>query len=203
MRNSLFSEPPLSALINGYDAWAPSYDRDVFALGYCSPDQVAEAVCRELENPGAALLDVGAGTGLLGATLCRRGYRNLHGMDASHGMLVQAARKGVYRSLCRMVLGRPLGYADRAFDGLMAAGVFSSGHVPAESLAELGRLLRPGGRLFFSLKWDDTSENRFLPQLNDTLRSGCWRRRAASDLYAAWPGADATVRARVLVYQML
>lgn len=203
MRNLPFSEPSLSALINGYDAWAASYDRDVGELGYCSPEIVADAVCRQFGNRGAHLLDVGAGTGLLGENLYRRGYRNLHGMDASQGMLIQAARKGVYRMLSRMVLGRPLGFARGAFDGLMAAGVFSSGHVPPESLFEFDRIVRPGGKVVFSLKWDGTSDNLFLPMLNHLEQSGRWQRQAVSDLYASWPGADPALQARVLVYQVL
>jgi len=203
MRNLPFSVPSLSALINGYDAWAPSYDRDVGELGYCSPENVADAVCRQVDHREALLLDVGAGTGLLGESLYRRGYRNMHGMDASHGMLTQAAHKGVYRMLSRMVLGRPLGFAPRAFDGLMAAGVFSSGHVPPESFLELDRLVRPGGKVVFSLKWDGTSENIFVPMLNRMVRSRRWQQEAASDLYASWPGANPALAARVLAYQVL
>jgi len=203
MRNLPFSVTSLRALIDGYDAWAPLYDRDVGELGDCSSEIVADTVWRQVEDRGALLLDVGAGTGLLGERLYRKGYRNLHGMDASHGMLMQAARNGIYRMLSRMVLGCPLGFAHRAFDGLTAAGVFSSGHVSPECLFEFDRIVRPGGKVIFSLKWDGTSENTFLTHLNRLVQSGRWQRRAVSAPYASWPGADPALQARVLVYQVL
>jgi ubiquinone/menaquinone biosynthesis C-methylase UbiE len=135
--------------------------------------------------------------------LHRSGYRHLTGIDASHGMLVQAARKGIYRQLCRMVLGRPLAFADQTFDGLAAAGVFSTGPVPPESLLELDRILRPGGGIVFSLPWDGNSETMFLEILQKLEARGRWRREEASDPYASWPRHDPALQARVLAYRVL
>jgi SAM-dependent methyltransferase len=124
-------------------------------------------------------------------------------MDASHGMLVQAARKGIYGLLNRMVLGRPLGYASRVFDGLLAAGVFSSRHAPPESLLELSRVVRPGGSIIFSLKWDGVFESMFLPTIQALEERGRWRKQFWSPVYPSWPCTTPALQARVLVYRVL
>jgi predicted TPR repeat methyltransferase len=203
MRIRPFELPLSDALIQGYDAWATSYDRDVRDLGYCTPEHVADAVCHQIGDHDAYLLDVGAGTGLLGEEMYRRGYRHLMGMDASHGMLAQAARKGTYRWLSRMVLGYPLGFANQVFDGVMAAGVFSSHQVPPESLWDLHRIVRPGGWIVFSLKWDGNFKEAFLAAGQRLEEQGRWQPYGGSGVYASWPHADRGMQTRVLIYKVL
>jgi len=196
-----FSAPSHSTLVQGYDAWAAAYDNDVGNLGYASPEAVAAATCQHFRIREARLLDVGVGTGLVGEKLSRQGYRHLVGMDSSHGMLVQAARKGVYRLLCRMVLGHPLGFPDHYFDGLIAAGVFTETHAPPDALFELSRLVRPGGLMVFSLKWDGPTKKPFLAALHQLEGAARWQRQSWSPVYSSWPCADANLKARVLVYK--
>lgn len=195
--------PDHGTLAQGYDAWAAAYDNDVGELGYATPEAVAALACQHFRKRDAHLLDVGAGTGLVGEKLYRQGYRHLVGIDSSHGMLVQAARKGIYQLLCRMVLGQRLGFSDHHFDGLIAAGVFTSGHAPPDSLFELGRLVRPGGMMIFSLKWDGNFKNPFLTALQQLEGSARWQRQSWSAVYSSWPQADMNLKARILVYKAL
>jgi len=202
MRNLDGKTAPLETLIQGYDAWAATYDRDVDQLDYASPQAVAAMVSRYIHNPEARLLDAGAGTGLAGAKLYRRGYRNLVGIDSSRGMLAQAARKGVYRLLCRMVLGHPLGFGDHRFEGVIAAGVFTPGHAPPETLYELSRIVRPGGWLVFSIKWDGTFETAYLAVLQQLAGGIRGQGALLSEPYGSWPGADPGLRARMVAYRV-
>ena len=193
--------PSHDTLVQGYDAWAAAYDNDVCDFGYATPEAVAAAACQHFRIRKAHLLDVGAGTGLVGEKLYHQGYRHLVGMDSSHGMLVQASRKGVYQLLCRMMLGHPLGFPDHHFDGLIAAGVFTWGHAPPEALFELSRLVRPGGVMIFSLKWDGAFKEPFLAALQQLEGSARWQRQSWSPVYSSWPRADANLKARVMVYK--
>ena len=196
-----FNAPSLSTVVQGYDAWAEAYDREVRDLGYATPAAVAAAALQHLRHPAAHLLDVGAGTGLVGEKLARRGYRHLVGMDSSHGMLAQAARKGIYQLLCRMALGQPLGFPSHYFDGLLAAGVFTPGHAPPETLFELDRLVRPGGVIIFSLKWDGIFKKEFLETIGQLEGAARWQRQSWSAVYSSWPRVDKHLKSRVLVYK--
>jgi len=203
MGNLSFNAPFHGTLVQGYDAWAAAYDSDVRDLGYATPTAVAAAACQHFRKRDAHLLDVGAGTGLVGEELVRRGYRHLVGMDSSHEMLIQAARKGIYKLLCRMALGHPLGFPDHHFDGLVAAGVFTSGHAPPDALFELSRLVRPGGLMIFSLKWDGVFKKPFLAALKQLEDAARWERQSWSEVYSSWPQADNDLKARVMVYKAL
>ncbi len=94
-------------------------------------------------SPNSAVLDVGCGTGDLARNLRRQGHRST-GVDLSLGML-RAARAG----------GAPLVQADAAsipirdatFDGVVSGFAVRNFADLAGVMCELGRVLRPGGRL--------------------------------------------------------
>ncbi|MEU7945203.1 methyltransferase domain-containing protein [Micromonospora taraxaci] len=94
-------------------------------------------------RPGAVLVDLGCGAGLLAPHLTGKGYHHI-GVDLTRSALVQAAEHGV-----RVVQGDatavplPSGCAD-----VVSAGELLE-HVPAwpRAVAEACRLLRPGGLL--------------------------------------------------------
>ena len=66
-----------------YDAWAESYDHDLTTTyDYVLPAITAQDFVRWVE-PGASILDAGAGTGLVGVELHRLGYTDLTAMDIS------------------------------------------------------------------------------------------------------------------------
>lgn len=94
-------------------------------------------------RPGAVLLDVGCGGGLLAPYLQGRGYRHL-GVDVTASALRLAAAHGVAATRAD---ARALPFADRSIDVVVAGEVLE--HVPGmpQVVAELARVLRPGGTL--------------------------------------------------------
>ena len=135
----------------GYDAWAPRYDADMHDYGYRLPSRMAAEVRRHIPNGDALMLDVGAGSGLLGQALRDGGYDNLEGLDPSPGMLRQARAKGVYRRR-QMALGATTPLAPYRYEAILAGGVFKPGHAPPHALEELLRLARPGGIIVVNLE---------------------------------------------------
>ena len=87
------------------------------------------------------------------------------------------------------------------FDGLLAAGVFTPGHAPAEALFELDRLVRPGGAIIFSLKWDGVFKHAFLETLAQLEDEARWQRQSWSAVYSSWPRVDQNMKSRVLVFR--
>ena len=93
--------------------------------------------------PGVRLLDVGCGTGALLRALGPR-LREGVGVDASEGMLARARVRSAHPFV--RVDGPQLPFGDDRFD--VAVSLLSWRYLDADPLlAELSRVLRPGGRL--------------------------------------------------------
>ena len=94
---------------------------------------------------GRRLLDVGCGTGLVGAYLVSHGYSAIDGLDFSAEMLSQARSKQVYQTLIQGDLNTVLDISDQTYDAGISCGTFTHGHVEADALDEILRVLKPGG----------------------------------------------------------
>jgi predicted TPR repeat methyltransferase len=178
-----------------YDAWAATYEAEMRQAGYRHPSIVLALLARHLP-PGGPVLDAGAGTGLLGEWLGLVGYAPVEALDLSEGMLAVAAAKGVYARLTRAALGDPLPFADAAFAGIVAAGVFTTGHVGAEALPELARIARPDAPFVATVKttlWDDG--------FAAAAAAAGWRLAETTAPYVSMPGEAATVPSRAAVFR--
>lgn len=154
-----------------YDGWAARYDSEfVTGMDYRLPERVA-ARFAEL-GPEGPVLDLGAGTGLLGEALARLGVGPLDGTDISPGMLAEARRKAVYGRLFEGdILGR-LPVDDDAYGSAASAGTFTNGHVGPEGLAEVLRVVRPGGWIGISINgehWEKASCAQAFAALSDRI----------------------------------
>ncbi|MFO7920402.1 class I SAM-dependent methyltransferase [Rhodobacteraceae bacterium W635] len=124
-----------------YKDWADDYDRSFAeARGYRSPAEVAR-VFRAATRDNEPVLDVGAGTGLIGQELASV---EIDALDLSPEMLAVAGQKGVYRDLITADLTGPLDLPDAIYGGVVSAGTFTHGHVGPVCLPELLRITRPG-----------------------------------------------------------
>jgi SAM-dependent methyltransferase len=129
----------------GYAQWAPRYDEPGNALL-----EAEEPVVREIlaALPVGVALDAACGTGRHAAQLAELGHRVI-GVDATPEMLA-VARAKVPEGDFREGDLRALPLADESVDVAVCAIAVS--HVPelAPVLAELARVLRPGGHLVLS-----------------------------------------------------
>ena len=123
-----------------YDAAGPD--------GYALRSRLEATVRLCGPGPGSAL-DVGMGPGRLCVALGERGW-TVSGVDASPEM-VEVAQGRMPDAADRLLVGRTddLPFADGSFDLVTATGVLEYSPVPA-ALAEVVRVLRPGGRAVVS-----------------------------------------------------
>ncbi len=129
-----------------YDEWADTYESDLLdRFGYSGHRIAADALLEHLTDPGAAIVDYGCGTGLVGELLGAAGCRIVDGVDYSARMLDVCRAKACYRSTIEADLTRPLDIPDDTFDAMICAGVMGAGHLEPEHFAELFRTVRPGG----------------------------------------------------------
>src|SRR5215217_5016485 len=113
-----------------YDNWAEDYERRILSYGYSTPAVTAWFFGRYVRPEDGAVLDAGAGTGIMGPILAPLGYRDLIGIDISPRMLELAREKGVYSDLRQMELGGELDFPTDAFAAVVSTGVFAAGHAP-------------------------------------------------------------------------
>ncbi|MFF4425085.1 class I SAM-dependent methyltransferase [Streptomyces sp. NPDC001549] len=145
---ALSAEP---ARVNDYDRFAEAYsaenENNLVNAYYERPAMLALAG----DVAGRRILDAGCGSGPLTAALRDRGAV-VTGIDASAGMLALARRRlGEGVALHVADLRDRLPFADGAFDDVIASLVLHYLEDWGPALAELRRVLRPGGRLIASV----------------------------------------------------
>jgi predicted TPR repeat methyltransferase len=181
-----------------YDAWAESYEAEMAEVGYRHPTICLALLARHLPAGAGPVLDAGAGTGLIGEWLKIIGHGPVEGVDLSRGMLEAAARKGVYDRLAQGDLTGRLPFEDGRFAGAVCAGVFTTGHVGAEGLDEILRVLRSGGVLVLTVK-DKTWAAGVAARIEALAGAGMVEQVDATPSYSSMPGRADTGPSRVIV----
>ena len=186
-----------------YDSWAEDYERRILSYGYSTHAVAAWFFGRYVKpEVGAAVLDAGTGTGLIGDILAPLGYRDLVGNDISTNMLELARKKGAYKDLHQMELGKQLDLPTDAFSAVVSTGVFAAGHAPPESFDELIRVTRPGGHMIFSVRTDVYEEGGFKEKQEALEREGRWQLLQMSEPFSQLRYEDPELKVRVFAYQV-
>ncbi len=129
---------------------APEYDRMGSLLSFGQdPRWRRFLVSRVNAIPGSWVLDAASGTGLVARDLARRNLR-VAGLDPSRAMVgrgLEAVRVAGLEDRVRFVGGRAeaLPFADETFDAVTFTYLLRYVADPAAVVAELARVLRPGG----------------------------------------------------------
>jgi ubiquinone/menaquinone biosynthesis C-methylase UbiE len=112
-----------------------------------------------LPRNGEALLDVGCGTGMALKSVAGQARCTLYGVDPSRTMLIAAASR--LRSDAVLVEGElgALPFPDEAFDAALALNMLYFCDGEGAMLADLHRVLRPGGRLVAYVTHRNSMEN--------------------------------------------
>jgi len=135
-----------------YKKWAKTYDED-FALSsdYLSPQKISNYFIKHSKDTDTPILDVGAGTGLVGEFLSIKGKKEIIGIDISSEMLHQAKLKECYSSLIEADITKKIPLKENSLGAVVSAGTFTHGHVGPEAFDELLRITKPGGLFVLSI----------------------------------------------------
>ncbi|PHR18539.1 MAG: SAM-dependent methyltransferase [Hoeflea sp.] len=186
-----------------YAGWAEGYDRDTLAAGYCLPFQVLAWVARYVKQDSGPLLDAGCGSGLSGPYLSALGYSHIEGLDFSAEMLQLAGTRDAYSELKGATLGEELPWDDNHFAAFFCTGVFTEGHAPSSSLAELCRITRPGGHAIFTVRDTIFHSGGFDAMLAELAGRGVWRRLEQSPSFRAFALDEPDVLVTAHVFEVL
>jgi SAM-dependent methyltransferase len=142
---SLMSLVPELDVESGYAAWAPIYDRMPNALVRAEQPLVEAALCG---LPHGVALDAACGTGRHTVRLVAAGHQTV-GIDRSEAMLAIARSKVPPAEFGTGDLAE-LPLATESVDVAVCGLALTHLPDPAPAVAELARVLRPGGRLVIS-----------------------------------------------------
>lgn len=156
-------------------------------LGCRSPQVVAQGLARaldalQLDRAALTVLDLGAGTGLVGGLVRELGVGRVVGLDALDAAREAALRDrpGVYRDYLVGDLADPAPrllerLREHELGGLVAAGAFGGTHAPASALETALGLLPPGAPVAFTIdeQWMQTDgPGGFRTEVAELLSSG-------------------------------
>ena len=135
-----------------YKKWAKTYDKE-FAVNsnYLSPKKICIYFNKYSRKTDTPILDVGAGTGLVGEFLYKKGNKKIIGIDISSRMLEQAKLKGCYSSLIEADVTKKIPLKSNSIGAVVSAGTFTHGHVGPDAFDELLRITKPGGLFVLSI----------------------------------------------------
>lgn len=124
----------------------PTYDRVGAVLSFGQDPRWRRLLVSRLPRDGGHVLDVATGTGLVASALRGRGFR-VTGIDQSPEMLARARAR--FGGDVRLVEGSAEGlpFEDASFDHLTFTYLLRYVDDPAATLAELARVVRPGGTI--------------------------------------------------------
>ncbi|XP_060063608.1 methyltransferase-like protein 27 [Ylistrum balloti] len=140
-----------------YNGLADIYDTYSQPDQYQGPVQTAIECCEvipEANREGALVLDVAAGTGLLGKELQLRGFRNLHALEPSTKMLEKANTRNIYKKFINEFISEEalVQVAADTYDIVASCGGMGQGHIPAGAVWEMLRITRKGGFIILAMR---------------------------------------------------
>jgi len=169
-----------------YKEWAKAYDEDFETLHPDRSQHMVNILKELLEKSGkdygkVKILDVAAGTGIVGEDLADAGFTDITALDFSKEMLDVAGKKGAYNKLVESSFGNtiPNEIAPHSYDCVIMVGGFAAGHLPLSSLHTMARCCKKGGFVVNSMTLQYThfvDEYKKIDQYVEELaESGVWK----------------------------
>ncbi len=134
------------------DRWFEGDDHAIALLraeGHLKLDYLETVLDRHGIRPGARVLDVACGAGLIALPLAEAGYR-VDGVDLSEPSLDAARQRAPDTATFRLGDATALDADDASYDAVLLFDMLEHVEDPAAVVAEAGRVVRPGGVVLFN-----------------------------------------------------
>ncbi|GFO16987.1 Williams-Beuren syndrome chromosomal region 27 protein [Plakobranchus ocellatus] len=147
-----FHKPGLSSTecVSGYneESAIKVYNDYSIVLSYNGPVYIANMLAGLIpDKDKTKVLDLAAGTGLVGEALYKRGFRNLDALDGGEALVNFCKSTGVFQDLFTCIIGdgHKLPMKDNTYDAIACSGGTIENHLPPSSQIEIARIIKPGG----------------------------------------------------------
>ena len=160
-----------------YDEWGDKdkYNKDMVDWNYSGPKETAETFNAHEKNKDILIFDAGCGTGLVGVELKKYGFLNFHGADLSQKLLDLVPR-GLYKSLDKVDLNKPINIENDTYDAVMCVGTFTFGHVKPHALDEFIRITKNNGLICFTINEGIHEEYGFDKKIKQLEDDKFWKK---------------------------
>ncbi|KAK3774189.1 hypothetical protein RRG08_001324 [Elysia crispata] len=141
----------------GYDECVKAYDNEKVVktyhsmgevMNYGAPGMLANMLAGLIPDMSKAkILDLAAGSGMIGKGLYDRGFRNVDAHDGAAAMVDYCRTTGHYKDFftCFVGNGHTLPMEDDTYDGISCSGATVNNHLPPSAQSEIARVIKPGG----------------------------------------------------------
>jgi predicted TPR repeat methyltransferase len=149
---------PADYLAAVFDGYAGHFEQHLIGLGYRIPgimrEMALDLLAERADGSLGRVLDLGCGTGLIGALLADLPRERLDGIDLSANMLAEARAKDIYDELAHADIAVWLGSVTESWNLVLAADLFCYFGALDALLGLVGRRLRHGGAMLLSIELD-------------------------------------------------
>ncbi len=158
--------------IDYYRDFAKIYDEQ-FAdgMGYMYPQVLVSAYRSYAKPDDLPVLDIGCGTGLVGAML-ELPSDQIDGVDVSQEMLDAAQQKSIYGTLHRVDLTTDAADVPTRYGAVVSAGTFTFGHLGPEVLPQLLSLGRQSTLYCIGVNSEHFGQQGFSTVLDAMVQAG-------------------------------
>ncbi len=154
-----------------YTDWAATYDAEVIANGYVTPQRCADALASVAAKKSLSILDIGCGTGLSGKIISETGFTNIDGCDINPEMLEVAKTRKLYQQLWLSDPENPFPFTTGKYDAITAVGVIGAGAAPLGLFHQAISKLASGGLFVFSFNDHTLEDSSYEAAVNDEIEN--------------------------------